>query len=114
MDVAELEKQRFFTKMNLHECEVYSENRALTFGLQIASFVFSAIAILVSYGTITASGLLTAILVGPVIGIALFCCICQVYVDNRKNRPCTTKISSKSSTRYSKRRNKKENNHANV
>lgn len=86
MTIDELEKQRFFTKMNLHECEVYSENRALTFGLQIASFVFSAIAILVSYGTITASGLLTAILVGPVIGIALFCCICQVYVDNRKKQ----------------------------
>lgn len=96
--------------MNLHEFEVYSENRALAFGLPLASFVFSAIALLVSYGTITASGLLTAILIGPVIVIAILCYICQVYANNRKNKPCTTKISSKSSMHYSK----KEVNHENV
>lgn len=72
--------------MNLYECDLYGENRALTFGLPIASFVFSVIAILVSYGTITASGLLTAILVGPVIVIAILCYICQSYANSRKKQ----------------------------
>ena len=65
MGTEELEKQRACTKMKLRECELYSENSTITFGLPIASFVFSVISILVSYGTIIASCLLTAIFSWP-------------------------------------------------
>ena len=86
MSNEELEKQRYYTKMNLHECNLYGGNTTLTFGLPIASFVFSVIAILVSYGTITASSLLTAILVGLVIIIAIICYICQSRANSRKKQ----------------------------
>lgn len=114
MGTEELEKQRACTKMKLRECELYSENSAITFGLPIASFVFSVISILVSYGTIIASCLLTAILVGPVIGIAGLCEICQVCVNNRKKQAMYHKDKLEIINALLKERNREGNCHANV
>lgn len=86
MTIDELEKQRFFTKMNLHECELYSENRALTFGLPIATLIFSVIAILISFGAIQAKGCSTWILASITLLIVFSCLINDCYAYDRKKQ----------------------------
>lgn len=86
LDISELERQRFFTKINLHECELYSVNQALTFGLPIASFVFGLITTLISLKTVQSIFALVIWLSLTAIAIIFIIGISQHFVNNRKKQ----------------------------